>query len=106
MFLEDDWTIIDQSWPSNHPIPELKDRLMVLGDTVHVLSLNQRASTHKIDNMGEELIKVDNKVMSTIYSDGERFVKVFKKTAGWNAIPQDVMVQQFSEYLGNFQTLA
>ena len=79
---------------------------MVLGDTVHVLTLNQRALAHKIDKMGEELIKVDNKVMSTIYLDGERVVKVFKKTAGWNATPQDVMVQQFSEHLGNLRIRA
>ena len=70
MFLEDDWTIIDQSWPSNHPIPELKDRVLVLGETVHVLTLNQRALAQEIDKMGEELTKVDNKVMSSIYSDG------------------------------------
>ena len=106
MFLEDDWTIIDQSWPSNHPISELKDRVLVISETVHVLTLNQRALAHELDKMGEELIKVDNKVMSTIYSDGERFVKVFKKTAGWNAIPQEVMVQQFSEHLNNLKIRA
>ena len=66
MFLEDDWAIIDQSWPSTHPIPELKDRVMVVSDTVHVLALNQRALAQEIDKMGEELIKVDNKVMSNI----------------------------------------
>ena len=99
MFLEDDWAIIDQSWPSNHPIPELKDRVLVISDTVHTLTLNQRALAHEIDKIGEELVKVDNKVMSTIYSDGERFVKVFKKTAGWNATPQNLSNQEVGRTL-------
>ena len=60
----------------------------------------------EIDKTNEELLNVDNKVMSTIYSDGERVVKVFKKTPGWNATPQEVMVQEFSEHLGNLQTRA
>ena len=86
---------MDQSWSSKHPIPELKDRVKVISDTVHTLTLNQRAIAHEMEKMNEEILKVDNKVMSTIYSDGERFVKVFKKTAGWNATPQEVMVQGF-----------
>ena len=105
-FFDEDWSIIDLSFSSNHPIPELKVRVITLGDTVQVLSVNQQGMALEIEKTNEELVKVDNKVMSTIYSDGERVVKVFKKTAGWNAIPQDVMVQQFSEYLGNLQTRA
>ena len=95
MFLDEDWAIMDQSWSSKHPIPELKDRVKVISDTVHTLTLNQRAIAHEMEKMNEEILKVDNKVMSTIYSDSERFVKVFKKTAGWNATPQEVMVQGF-----------
>ena len=95
MFLDKDWAVMNQSWSSKHPIPELKDRVKVISDTVHTLTLNQRAIAHEMEMMNEEILKVDNKVMSTIYSDGERFVKVFKKTAGWNATPQEVMVQGF-----------
>ena len=100
MFLDEEWTVMDQSWSSKHPIPELKDRIKVISDTVYTLNLNQRAIAHEMEKMSEELVKIDNKVMSTIYSDGERFVKVFKKTPGWKATPQEVMVQEFSDHLG------
>merc|ERR1712082_250496 len=98
-YLDEDWTVMDLSWTSKHPIPELKDRIKVVSDTVSTLALNQRA-------IAEELVKVDNKVMSTIYSDGERFVKVFKKTPGWKATPQEVMVQEFSDHLTNLKIRA
>ena len=105
-FLDDDWTVMDLSWSSKHPIPELKDRVKVISDTVFTLTLNQRAIALEMEKINEELVKVDNKVMSSIYSDGERFVKVFKKTPGWKATPQEVMVQEFSDHLTNLQMRA
>ena len=42
----------------------------------------------EIEKTSEELVKVDNRVMSTIYSDRERVVKVFKKAAGETGIHQ------------------
>ena len=48
MFLDEDWAVMDQSWSSKHPIPELKDRVKVISDTVHTLTLNQRAIAHEI----------------------------------------------------------
>ena len=105
-FLDDDWAVMDLSWTSKHPIPELKDRIKVISDTVSTLTLNQRAIALEMEKINEELVKVDNKVMSTIYSDGERFVKVFKKTPGWKATPQEVMVQEFSDHLTNLKMRA
>ena len=105
-FLDEDWTVMDLSWSSKHPIPELKDRVKVISDTVFTLTLNQRAIALEMEKINEELVKVDNKVMSTIYSDGERFVKVFKKTPGWKATPQEVMVQEFSDHLTNLKIRA
>ena len=40
-FLYEDWSILDSSFPSSHPIPELKDRVLHLTDTIQALSLNQ-----------------------------------------------------------------
>ena len=105
-YLKRGWSVQDLSWTSKHPIPELKDRIKVVSDTVFTLTLNQRAIACELERINEELVKVDNKVMSTIYSDGERFVKVFKKTPGWKATPQEVMVQEFSNHLSNLKIRA
>ena len=36
-FLEEDWSILDTSYKSLHPIPELKDRVLTLRDTSKAL---------------------------------------------------------------------
>ena len=86
--LDEEWSILDTSFTSFHPIPELKDRVLHLSDTVQALCEKKQAMALEMDKTNEELTKLDSKVMSTIYSEGDKAVKVFKKTPGWSATPQ------------------
>ena len=61
-FLDQDWSIIDFSFPSDHPIPELKDRVITHSDTVQVLSVNQRTMALEIEK------QMRNSLKSTIKS--------------------------------------
>ena len=53
-FLDEDWSVLDSSFTSFHPIPELKDRVLHLSDTVQALGENQRAMALEMDKTNEE----------------------------------------------------
>ena len=56
-----------------------------------------------MDMTNDELAKLERKMMSTIYSDGERVVKCFKKTLGWSTSSPEVKIQEFQEHLNNLK---
>ena len=56
--------------------------------TVQAFCENQRAMALEMVKTNEEQSKLDSKVMSTIYSEGEKVVKVLKKNPQWMATPQ------------------
>ena len=66
------------------------------------MALGMDGTNEEMSWTKEELARLNRKMMSTIYSDGERIIKVFKKTQAWSNSPPDVKVQDFKEHLASY----
>ena len=52
-----------------------------------------------IDNNYEKIDKLDRRIFAVAYAEGEKILKCYKKTTGWNALPEEEKVSQFDKYL-------
>ena len=92
-FLGQEWSVYKRD-PSLHPIPELQDRVLYLSNTTQALMDIQQIMARGMDETSkelswtkDELARLNRKMISTIYPDGERIIKVFKKTQAWSNSP-------------------
>ena len=72
-------------------------------DNQQVMALGMDMTNEELSWTKDELVRLERKMMSTIYSDGERVIKVFKKTQGWSTRPPEVEIQEFMEHLINLK---
>ena len=86
-------------YPSIHPVAELQDRVFGLSLTTQTLVENQREIATKIDDIYDKIDKLDRRIFAVEYAEGERILKCYKKTTGWNALPKEEKISQFDEYL-------
>merc|ERR1711895_141087 len=80
-------------------IPELQDRVSYLCSTTQTILDIQREMAKLMDETNEEIAKLKKKFMGSIYSNGERTIKVFLKTSSWINAPPRVKIQSFKEHL-------
>ena len=97
-FLGKDWSVYKRD-PNPHPIPELQDRVLYLTNTTQIIMEAQSEIAKSMDNTNDEVAKLKKKLMGSIYSNGERIVKVFQKTPAWTSAPPEVKVQMFQQHL-------
>ena len=46
---------------------------------------------------------LDERILSIAYSDGERTLKLLKKTSDWNTLPKEEKIKQFDKYLSDLK---
>ena len=80
-------------------MPELQERVFGLITTTHALVENQSEIANRVDNIFEEIDKVDKRVFAVAYAEGEKVLKSLKKTTVWNSLPREEKTNQFLEYL-------
>ena len=97
-FLGENWSVYKRD-PTPNPIPELQDRVSYLCSTNQTILDIQREMAKLMDETNEEIAKLQKKFMGSIYSNGERTIKVFRKTSSWINAPPRVKIQSFKEHL-------
>ena len=69
---KEDWSIFDTSFTSHHHIPALQDRVLTLSDTSKALCENQRMIALELDRAYHKMTKLEKRIMSVCYPEGER----------------------------------
>ena len=80
-------------------MPELQDRVFGLSASTKTLVDNQREIANKIDDIYDEIDKVDKRIFAVAYAEGKKVLKCFKKSTAWNSLPREEKINQFIEYL-------
>ena len=78
-FLHTKWEKLPTAYTSTHPVPELQDRVFGLSATTKALVENQLEEANRIDNIYDEINKIDKRIFAVAYAEGERIFKCYKR---------------------------
>ena len=100
-YLPNKWGKVLSRFTSDNPIKDVQDRVFGFVMTAKTLSVDQRELAAKIDALSSALPKINRRIISVAFNEGEQTLKVFKKSLAWNTLLKGDKIKKFYEFLQN-----